>query len=90
MTTKKVLRNRLRELLAIKSRHDGRTVSQREVAETTGIAKTTIDRYARNEVLHYSGDVVAAICVFLNVEVGEFLIIEDETEGQQKTLLAAS
>lgn len=84
--------NRFRELLAIKGRNEGKNISQREVAEVTGLSKTTVDRIARNETSRYDEHVLLAICNYFDCSVGELLIIQEEVgaqEGQRKTLLAS-
>lgn len=83
------IRNRLRELMATKGRHEGRRITQRIVAAETGIAKTTIDRYARNEVIRYDEDVLLTLCNYFDCGVGEFLIIEEaEDTPENETPLA--
>jgi len=90
---KRVL-NRFRELLAIKERREGRYISQRTVAEETGLAKTTVDRYARNEVSRYDEDVILTLCNYLGCDVSDLLVIEEVPNGgdespETKTPLAA-
>ena len=86
----KRISNRFKELLAIKERTERQSISQRQVAEDLGIAKTTIDRIARNETTRFDGRILLAICDYLDCTIGEFLFIEDETEGQEETLLATA
>lgn len=76
--TKRIIINRFRELLAIKERKEKRTISQREVAAVTGIAKTTVDRYARNEVLQYDVKVLLLMVDYLECGLGDFLAVETE------------
>ncbi len=88
---KKRIKNRFTELLAIKSRQEGRRISQREVAETLNIAKGTIDRIALNKTTRYDEHVILALCNYLGCDIGELLYIEDvPEEGQTKTLLATA
>ncbi len=73
----KRLRNRFRELLAIKERHEGRRISQRTAAEELGLAKGAVDRYARNEVTRYDERIVLLFCDYFDCEAGDFLVIEE-------------
>jgi DNA-binding Xre family transcriptional regulator len=85
------LKNRFRELLGIKERKESRRISQREVAEQTGIAKATVDRIARQETTRFDEHVILALCNYLECGVGDLFIIEEvDEEGQTKTLLASA
>jgi DNA-binding Xre family transcriptional regulator len=88
----KRIKNRLRELLAIKERQDGRNYSQREVAESLGLSKVAVDRFARNETTRFDEHIVLALCEFLGCGIGDLLIIEEvsDEQGQLKTLLASA
>lgn len=84
------VKNRFRELLAAK-RSTGRRISNREVAEQTGIAKATIDRIARNETTRFDEHVILALCEYFGCTVGELLVIEEvESPGQRKAPIAAA
>lgn len=72
--------NRFKELLAIKERRERRSISQREVSRELGLAKTTVDSYARNEITRFDADVVIALCNYLGCSVGDFLVIEEVNE----------
>ncbi|MBK9751829.1 MAG: helix-turn-helix transcriptional regulator [Chloroflexi bacterium] len=85
--TRQVLSNRFTELLAIKARREKRRISQREVARETGLAKRTVDSYARNEVTRYDAPVVLALCNYLGCDAGELLVIEDVEDPQMQTAL---
>lgn len=84
--------NRFRELLAVKERREGRNISQRVAAEEMELSKTTVDRYARNEVTRYDEPIVLAMCNYLGCTVGEFLVIEEianeEESPENETALA--
>lgn len=79
---KRVLSNRFMELLAVKARLEHRKISQREVARETGLAKRTVDSYAKNEVTRYDAPVVLALCKYLGCEAGELLVIEEIEESE--------
>jgi transcriptional regulator with XRE-family HTH domain len=88
--TKQILSNRFTELLAVKARREQRRISQREVARETGLAKRTVDSYARNEVTRYDAPVVLALCKYLGCDAGELLVIEEveESEDTPELMLA--
>ena len=81
--------NRFRELLAIKERREGRNISQRVAAKEMGLAKTTVDRYARNEVSRYDEPIVLAMCEYLECELGDLLVIENVESGETAPDFAA-
>jgi len=85
---KKIVTNRFAELLARKERIERRRITRATAAAETGIAKSTIQTYARNEVTLYAGHIVATLCDYLGCEIGELLVIED-TDEQQETPFAA-
>jgi transcriptional regulator with XRE-family HTH domain len=85
------LRNRLKIILAEKS-HGGEAVEQREIAQATGIAESTISRIANNPDAQISPRVAARLIEFLNVKVDEFyefIPSEDAQEGQQVAVALA-
>jgi DNA-binding Xre family transcriptional regulator len=88
----KRIKNRLLELLAIKGRTEGKRYSQREVAETLGLSKVAVDRFARNETTRFDEHVVLKMCEFLDCGIADLLIIEEvpDEEGQEKTPIAAA
>ena len=78
------LRNRLKLILAEKA-HDGESIEQREIAQSTGIAESTISRIANNPDAQISPRVAARLIQYLNVRVDEFFEFipsEDSEEGQ--------
>jgi len=88
MVAKKRIVNRYTELLAIKERKERRTYSNRQVAEILGVAKNTVDSYARNEITRYDEHVVLGFCDFLGCSLHEFLVIEQvEATPEMKTPL---
>ena len=86
----KILSNRAHELLAIKRRKLGRSITQRDVADETGIALSTISRWFRNDIQRMDAHVVVALAEYFECDIGDLLVIEesDDEPGQRKTLLA--
>lgn len=85
----KRLRNRFNVLLAEKAFRDGRSsIPRREVVEKTGLVKTTVDRFANNDVTMYDNRVLLLICEYLECTPGDILVIEEfEALDSQPSLL---
>lgn len=82
------LENRLTELLAIKSRKEGRTISLREMGREIDVSANALSRIARNATRRFDEDILLKIFEYLNVTHAEFFITvietEDDKEGQKK------
>jgi len=78
--TKRVM-NRFNLLLAQKAYREGvPKISRDTVVAKTGLAKTTVDRIARQEVTMYANHVVIAMCEYFGCGIGDFLAIEEIDE----------
>lgn len=79
--------NRLKNLMADKGRREGRVIYQIDVAQETGLAKTTVDSYARNEVTRYDARVLETLLRYFECDLDDLLVFEevDAPEGD-KTL----
>lgn len=92
--TRYVIRNRLRELMAAKERKEGRKITQMGLSEELGIARWTVDRWARNEVARMDEHIVIAFCRYFDCQPGDLIVMEtidapEDTElGQRKTPLS--
>lgn len=84
-----VLMNRLAEHIAIAERRENRRISNRQIAQDTGIAKTTVDAYVRNDREQFDRRVVLKICDYLGIDpVKDFFVIvevEVETAGDEES-----
>jgi putative transcriptional regulator len=70
--------NRFRILLAEKETREKRHIPLTEVQRETGIAWTTLQAWANNEVQRFDAPVIAALCEYLGCEVGELLKLINE------------
>lgn len=70
--------NRVEELLARKRREEGKRPSYRDIAEVTGLSKTTVGKWSRNEIDNFSGDILAAFCEYFDCDVGDLLYYDRE------------
>lgn len=84
-----VVKNRLLELIAIKARNEGRSISRREIAEATGISLSSIQNWAHNNVNRFDGDQIAAFCWYFECGVDDLLIIKDAPETETPVAPAA-
>lgn len=92
MSEKYIIKNRLREFMAIKGRNENRHISQRKLAEEIGVSKITVDRWAQNNVTRIDDDILIKLCVYFGIQPGDLLIMEEvpDDEGQSKTPLSAA
>jgi DNA-binding Xre family transcriptional regulator len=77
------VRNRFKELLAIKEREEDRRITYREVSEATGIHEGTLSKWA-NQVNLFDGRVVSALCGYFECEIGDLLVLYPDPESSQK------
>jgi len=61
---------RLRKQLELK---EGRRVPLSEVAERAGVDRKALTRLEAGDTERYDGDVLAKLCAFYGVEIGELL-----------------
>jgi putative transcriptional regulator len=70
--------NRLRVLLAEKAQKEKRNITLKEVANETGVTYKTIHGWANNEVTRYDAPIIEALCDYLECDVGELIVYEQE------------
>ena len=68
--------NRFRLLLAEKETREKRHIPLKEVQRVTGMAWTTLQHWANNDVTRFDVPVIAALCEYLECEVGDLLVLE--------------
>jgi transcriptional regulator with XRE-family HTH domain len=87
----KILSNRARELLAIKMRLEGRTITQRDIVAETGISLATVSKWMRNDVQRLDAPIVLALMEYFNCSLQELIVIEEiPNSGEIKTPLTPS
>jgi len=77
-----MIRFRLKELVADKAFKENRRVTLDEVAEATGVHRTTLSRIANKVGYSTSTDVLSALCDYFQCEVGE---IAEKVWEKEKT-----
>lgn len=89
---KRKLLNRFSELLAIKERQVGRSISQREVAESIGASTRTINKIAQNKADEYLHRVTfEKLMDYFGVDHSEMFTTEmvDDPETERTVIEAA-
>lgn len=71
------MRSKLRVVVAEKATREGRALSMRRLAEESGASIATVNRLANNTIRRIPVDELAAICRYLDVDVGEILTMEE-------------
>lgn len=84
---RKIVKNRFKELLAVKERREGREYTVNELAAILNVNRTSINAYMANRVNRFDAHVLVAMCEFLNCSLDELLIFEDESSPENKTAL---
>lgn len=70
--------NHFRLLLAQKETREKRHITLKEVQRETGIAWTTLQHWANNNVTRFDVPVITALCGYLECEVGDLLVLVRE------------
>jgi putative transcriptional regulator len=70
--------NRFRMLLAEKATRVQHNIALNDVQRETGIAWSTLNSWANNQVTRYDAPVIQALCDYFNCQVGDLLVYEKE------------
>jgi len=65
-------------LLSEKERKEGKKISYQDISEATGIATSTLSKWATNKVSKYDAETIEKLCHFLNCLPGELIVLVDE------------
>lgn len=71
--------NRFRMLLAQKATREQHSIAINDVQRQTGIAWSTLNAWANNQVTRYDAPVIQALCEYFDCQVGDLLVIEKES-----------
>lgn len=71
--------NRMRALLAEKERRDGRRITLSELAQSTRMARGTVNQWMLNHVTRFDEGAIVKFCQYFDVPLAELLVIEDDT-----------
>ncbi len=70
--------NRFRILLAEKATRQRQNIALMDVQRETGIAWSTLNSWANNQVTRYDAPVIQALCEYFDCQVGDLLVFEKE------------
>jgi putative transcriptional regulator len=74
-------------LLAQKATKQQQNISLMDVQRETGIAWSTLNSWANNQVTRYDAPVIKALCESFDCQVGDLLVFEKEISIMQKPFL---
>ncbi|MEA4909162.1 MAG: helix-turn-helix transcriptional regulator [Anaerolineaceae bacterium] len=74
--------NHFRILLAQKATRQQQNIALMEVQRETGIAWSTLNSWANNQVTRYDAPVIQALCEYFNCQVGDLLVFEKDSPFQ--------
>ena len=77
---KRRVRNRLLELITERERQLGRRMRLKDIAKFIGVSDHTITSWMRNEVTRFDNIMVAGLCDFFEIEIGDLLYLEFEED----------
>lgn len=80
---KNMIRYKLKELLADKQFRDGRRVTLGEVAEATGIHRTTLSKLANVRGYNTTTDVLDRLCAYFDCHISD--LVEYVPDGEVRT-----
>lgn len=78
-----MIRFRLRELIADKAFNEKRVITMGEVAEATGIHRTTLTKIANSPSYNCTTDNIDRLCQYFGCETGEVIVFIPE-EGKNE------
>lgn len=70
--------NRFRMLLAQKATREKHSIAINDVQRETGIAWSTLNAWANNQVTRFDAPVIQALCAYFDCPVGDLLVLEIE------------
>jgi putative transcriptional regulator len=74
----KVVKNRFMVLLAEKARRDGvARIPVKHAAKDMGVSYNTLRAIGEDTIQEYPKDVLAKLCLYLNCQVGDLLVLEE-------------
>ena len=77
------MNSRLKVLVAENSLKDRRQLGIRTIASEAGVSVSTVQRLMNNTMRRVPLDDLAALCTYLNCEVGDILRADEVTEAKQ-------
>jgi DNA-binding Xre family transcriptional regulator len=81
---RRVVKNRVAELVAIKARNEGRRINKTTLFEETGLGRSTVETWMANQVTRFDSDVMLAWCEYLGCEVADLFVVEEIESPERK------
>jgi DNA-binding Xre family transcriptional regulator len=83
---KRVMRNRLLELIQQRERKTSRRIKLKDLADFVGVTNHTVTSWIRNDVRKYEAHIVEGFCDYFDCDLSDLLYfemteIEDSSEG---------
>lgn len=82
---KKIIRNRVAELVAIKARREGRVIRKMTLVDETGLNRGTVDTWLANDVNRYDADVMLTWCDYLGCQLADLFVVEELASPEMQT-----
>jgi putative transcriptional regulator len=79
----KTVNSRLKVLVAERSLRERRQLGIRTIAAEAGVSVSTVQRLMNNTMRRVPLDDLAALCAYLNCEVGDILRADEAPEAKQ-------
>ena len=70
--------NRFRILVAQKAMKQQQNINLSDVQRETGIAWSTLNSWANNQVTRYDSAILVSLCDYFNCQVGDLLVLVSE------------
>lgn len=80
------IQNRMKELVAIKERQDGRRYTHEDIAAITGVSRGSITTYMNNRAGRFDEAVLLRICSWLDCTIGDLLVIVSDESPEKNSL----
>lgn len=75
--------NYFRILLAQKATKQQQNIALMDVQRETGIAWSTLNSWANNQLTRYDAPVIISLCEYFDCQVGDLLVFEREDKPKQ-------
>jgi DNA-binding Xre family transcriptional regulator len=82
----KIVRSRLRVLIAEKAMREGRALSARRVSEESGASIAVVNRLANNTIREVPVDDLTLLCWYFGCEPGDIQRLEEVDDAQVEAL----
>ncbi len=77
------MRSNMYLLMGAKGQREKRRITLRTVADETGISYYTVNAIATEKIQLYPKEVLAKLCTYFGVDVGDLLTLTDIPDGQE-------